>query len=374
MSVYTKVLDFIQNPDPASFEVLALEVFRHQFATVACYRDYCLGLGVRAESVRSLGAVPAVAAVAFKHAKLVDADAADSPSGLVFLTSGTTNGRNERGRHFVPYPEIYQASAIAHLDRMLFPDRRRIWMLALHPTANRMPESSLARMITWCIEHFGTGRALCVADRRAVDLERAMDLLREAEAEHQAVCLLGTTASFGALFGSLRRQGRAIRLPYGSRLMDTGGAKGQVAPLDAEAVVSEAGFLLGINPSLVINEYGMTEMCSQLYDATAFNSGADTPPGQRSKVAPPWLRAAVVDPITLKPVDDGAIGLLSFFDLANVGSVSALLTDDLAKITNGAVQVLGRASTGETRGCAMGIESFAALSDARPWGAVARLE
>jgi Acyl-protein synthetase, LuxE len=374
MSVYSKVLDFIQNPVPASFEALALEVFRHQFATVACYRDYCLGLGVRAESVRSLEEVPAVSAVAFKHAKLVDADAVDSPSALVFLTSGTTNGRNGRGRHFVPYPEIYRASAIAHLDRMLFPDRRRTWMLALHPTANRMPESSLARMITWCIEHFGTGRALCVADRRAVDLERAMDFLREAEAKRQAVCLLGTTASFGALFGSLRGQGRAIRLPYGSRLMDTGGAKGQVAPLDAEAVVSEAGFLLGINPSLVINEYGMTEMCSQLYDATAFNSGADTPPGQRSKVAPPWLRVAVIDPITLKPVGDGAIGLLSFFDLANVGSVSALLTEDLAKITNGAVQVLGRASTGEARGCAMGIESFAALSDARPWGAVARLE
>ena len=57
---------------------------------------------------------------------------------------------------------------------------------------------------------------------------------------------------------------------------------------------------------------------------------------------------------------DGHPGLLRFFDLANVGSVSAILTGDLGVIQDGTVRVLGRAEDGEARGCALGIEQFAA--------------
>ena len=40
---------------------------------------------------------------------------------------------------------------------------------------------------------------------------------------------------------------------------------------------------------------------------------------------------------------DGEIGLLTFFDLANVGSVSAVMTEDLGWVERGRVRVLGRA-------------------------------
>ena len=54
-------------------------------------------------------------------------------------------------------------------------------------------------------------------------------------------------------------------------MMDTGGAKGQAVPMQATEVIARAGDLLAIAPAMVINEYGMTELCSQLYDATPFN-------------------------------------------------------------------------------------------------------
>ena len=44
------------------------------------------------------------------------------------------------------------------------------------------------------------------------------------------------------------------------------------------AVCARAMSMLGIAPQFVINEYGMTELCSQLYDATSFNSDDDSPP------------------------------------------------------------------------------------------------
>jgi hypothetical protein len=371
MSIWKEVLDYIQQPDEASFEPLALRVFRHQFESVVPYRNYCVERGVTPDAVRSLEGIPALSTVAFKHAELAGIDRC----GRVFVTSGTTNGRSERGRHFVPHPEIYRASALSHLRRMLFPDRAGISMLALHPTADLMPESSLAQMITWCIEEFGNGRTLCAASRKGIEADRALGFLTDSGQAREAVCILGTTAAFAALFSSLCEAGTPIRLASGSRIMDTGGAKGQVRPLSQEELSAAAERWLGIDASMAINEYGMTEMCSQLYDLTAFNfhraderAGHRRPhadaPGRRRKLGPPWIRADAVDPVTLKRVPDGKVGLLSFFDLANVGSVSALVTEDFGMVEGPEVLVLGRAA-GDARGCALALEDFAALEDRR---------
>ena len=57
-------------------------------------------------------------------------------------------------------------------------------------------------------------------------------------------------------------------------MMDTGGAKGQTVPMSASEVIARAGEMLGIAPPMVINEYGMSELCSQLYDATSLTARA----------------------------------------------------------------------------------------------------
>ena len=184
-------------------------------------------------------------------------------------------------------------------------------MLSLHPTAERMPESSLGQMISWAIEEFGSGDTLCAADRKAVEIASALEFLRAAERRGEPVCVMATTAALGALFDELRARHLRLGLARGSRLMDTGGAKGQSVPLRPGQVVERARDLLGLDAALVINEYGMTEMCSQLYDATSFNSPdarradsrdvrrADSSE-ERRKLGPAWLGVAAVDPSSLK--------------------------------------------------------------------------
>ncbi len=374
MSIYTQVLTFIHRPEPESFDRLALEVFRHQFEAVGAYRRYCEERGVDPGAVRMVDDVPAVSNVAFKYAELAIDGAARSAEAANFLTSGTTQGRERRGHHIVARPEIYRASAIAHLRTMLFPDVRRMAILAMHPTADAMPESSLAAMISWCVEEFGTRAHLAAASRERIDVEAATGFLADAEARREPVCAMGTTAAFAALFSKLRSGGVKLRLAPGSRMMDTGGAKGQAVPMQAAEVIEQAGKLLAIAPAMVVNEYGMTELCSQLYDATAFNcpgvSNANTQENtkDRFKIPPPWLRVTARDPVTLKPMPDGEIGLLTFFDLANVGSVSAVMTEDLGWVERGRVRVLGRANGGLARGCALAIGQFSATEAARRTG------
>ncbi len=298
MSIYDQVLTFIHRPEPKSFERLAIDVFRHQFETVGAYRRYCEGRGVELDAIRKVDDVPAVSNVAFKYADLAADGAERVPDTAIFLTSGTTQGRERRGRHIVARPEIYRASAIAHLRTMLFPDGCRMAMLAMHPTADAMPESSLSTMISWSIEQFGTGRTLAAASRERVDGAAAIAFLADCEARREPVCIMGTTAAFAALFSELSRRDRKVRLATGSRMMDTGGAKGQIVPMPASEVIAQAEELLAIAPAMVINEYGMTELCSQLYDATSFNCPGESNRQDRYKIAPPWLRVTARDPVT----------------------------------------------------------------------------
>ena len=359
MSIYDEVLSYIEAPHPGTFERLALEVFRYQFENVPVYRQYCVAFGASPERAGVLDQIPAVSTVAFKYARIHNTAERESAATLTFHTSGTSKGFTERGTHRVPRPEVYRASAIGHLQRMLFPEGARIAMLALHPTADLMPESSLSTMLTWCIERFGTESVLCAATPSAVDATAAIDFLEDLQAKQLPVCILGTTAASAKLFDSIQGRGRTLRLPAGSRLMDTGGAKGQLIPLSPFEVVARAHACLGIEPALVINEYGMTEMCSQLYDATPFNSDFKGNGKYRVKLAPPWLHPTILDPVTLRPVAEGQIGLVGFFDLANVGSISALMTEDFGFVKDGGVALLGRAVAGGARGCALSIDEFA---------------
>jgi len=114
-------------------------------------------------------------------------------------------------------------------------------------------------MISWMVEEFGAGDALCVADRKGVEIAPAMEFLQAAEHIGEPVCLMGTTAAFGALFDELRAHRLHLSLARGSRLMDTGGAKGQRVPLRSGQVVEQAQALLGLDPALAIKPIEDTE-------------------------------------------------------------------------------------------------------------------
>jgi hypothetical protein len=361
MSIYEEVLSFMRSPEGRQFDALALEVFRHQFESIAPYRLYCMAAGRTPENVRAVDEVPFVSTVAFKYADLTD-HANAGADALRFETSGTTEGAERRGRHVVARPEVYRESAVRHLRAMLFPDVERMTLVTLHPTAEVMPHSSLAQMLTWCIEEFGTELSRSFGGIDGPMLDDAAEYLEKAARRGEPVCLLGTTAAFAVLYDLLAGRGSATRQAPGSRMMDTGGPKGQRDPLSADEVIARAQELLGIAPEFAINEYGMTELCSQLYDVTSMNSRESSDGLPRSKLAPPWMRPYARDPRTLRPAADGDPGLLAFFDLANVGSVSAVMTEDIGVVERGRVRVLGRAGAADARGCALALTRFRAES------------
>ena len=91
----------------------------------------------------------------------------------------------------------------------------------------------------------------------------------------------------------------------------------------------------------------MSELSSQAYDRKPGESG------DRIYHFPPWTRASVISPETGEAVRGGETGLLRIVDLANVGSVMAIQTEDLARQRGTSFELLGRAVEVERRGCSL---------------------
>ena len=163
------------------------------------------------------------------------------------------------------------------------------------------------------------------------------------------VTLLGTAFSFIHLLDFIVGKNLHFKLPPGSRVLETGGYKGRSRELpktELHALVTER---LGIPPSHIICEYGMSELSSQAYDRTA---GVPTIPQSRFRF-PPWARVQIISPETGREVGEGETGLIRVFDLANVWSVMAIQTEDLGVRRGDGFELMSRAKAVEPRGCSL---------------------
>ena len=142
--------------------------------------------------------------------------------------------------------------------------------------------------------------------------------------------------------------------------METGGFKGRSREVPRPELYRELSRALGISADRMVNEYGMTELLSQLYEPVLADE-APTSLEDRIHRPPPWLRVRALDPDTLAPRSPGQRGLLAFYDLANLGSVSAILTQDVGRVSvSGEVTLEGRAPGSEPRGCSLAMEELLA--------------
>lgn len=354
----------IETPlDDADFDRLARASFAYQFEQNQPYAAFCRARGKTPETVAHWSEIPAIPTAAFKEIDLTTV--APEQVRVTYFTSGTTHANEKRGRHLLPGTELYDASLAPNFKAHLLPDVERIRVLVFGPSAECYPHSSLGHMNSRVLERFGTPESGVFWREDGPRFEELATALATAEEAEEPVCLLGTAFGFVHLLDWLAERGRTFELPYGSRLMDTGGYKGRSREVAKGELYRLYGERLGIPLTHVVNEYGMTELGSQFYDSTlrdwTLRSDATrllVP--NRCKIPPPWVRAEVVDPDTLAPLPEGEVGLLRFHDLANLHTVLAVQTDDLGVKRGPGFEILGRAAGAEPRGCSLTFEDVAA--------------
>ena len=344
--------------EDAAFDGMARASFAAQFERCAPFRSFCERRGRTPDGIRHWTEIPAVPQSAFKE---VDLYSESGPPARVFETSGTTSDR--AGRHVLSERglALYASSMRATFRHYLLPEleaqRSVLLPIVLTPSSQEAPHSSLSFMIDGVCEALLAEAPIHVVRKGKLHLDDLRAALARAERDGRPAILLGTSLAFLEAADALAV---GYSLPNGSRLMETGGSKGRRRAIVPDELRGRLADTFGISETAIINEYGMTEACSQFYDATLRE------PGSRDKHGPPWARALICDPETLGPAAPGRVGVVRLVDLANLGSVSFVLTQDLA-IADAAgphgpgsapFRVLGRAEGAEARGCSLAAEEW----------------
>ena len=94
-------------------------------------------------------------------------------------------------------------------------------------------------------------------------------------------------------------------------------------------------------------------MTSDEWQVTRDAASCHPSPVTRHFRFPPWARAQIISPETGREVAEGEIGLIRVIDLANVFSVAAVQTEDLAVRHGNGFELIGRAQLAEPRGCSL---------------------
>jgi len=327
------IFQFIEKSEPDGFEELILEVYEYQRTHNQAYGNYCKEM----PTPTSWKAIPAVSQSVFKNADLISFP---GESRHLFHTSGTT--AMGHGRHHFQSLYLYESAA------------KFGWYLAglpavdhvLMPTAKEAPRSSLSQMAEWVAPE-GT---FYIRLGKPYWSELASKLLNPP----RPVCLFGTALAFLDFFDWIADNGFRVVLPPGSIAIETGGYKGSRRQITKEHFLGFFKHRLGLPQAQVWNEYGMTELSSQFY------SRGDEAPHR----CPPWARAVVIDPTTGKEVDDGDSGVLKLYDLANLGSVCGVVTQDIAVRKGDDFILVGRDPRAMPRGCSRGADEMLAQAGA----------
>jgi hypothetical protein len=358
-----RLRDFMASASSEStFNELAHELFSLQRQHNLPYKAFCEARGVSPKTIRTWQQIPAVPASAFKEFELSCLPPEERTS--VFHSSGTTGESRSRHFHNQESLAIYGESVLRWFEPNVLqsksPKRR---VLCLTPPPSAAPHSSLVHMFELVRREFGgadsafLGRLNHSGDWQ-IDFAKAVTVLEQAM--EQRLLLLGTAFNFVHLLDYLAEQKLRYRLSPGSTVMETGGYKGRSRALDKEQLHALLAQFLGIAPQNIVCEYGMSELSSQAYDSLTGAGPLEhaTPvrkfaTQERRFRFPHWARCRIISPESGQEVLLGQTGLIQVFDLANVYSVLAIQTEDLATRWREGFEIQGRAALAEPRGCSL---------------------
>jgi hypothetical protein len=338
-------------PMPEPFDALAVDLARFQAKHVAGYARLCAARGVDPSRIAAAGEAPAVPTDAFKLASVFAFEAGDAAA--IFRTSGTTIGA--RGSHPIREIATYDTGALAFGRAMLARDLDApAAVLVVGPSEAELPDSSLAHMCALFARVLGApeppertffvrGGELDVDGLRS----RALRLPEDGPA-----VVLATSFALVHLLDGLA--GDVVPLPRGSRVMQTGGFKGKSREVDAAELRHQVARAFALPERAIVGEYGMTELSSQLWEATLMDERGC----HGVYVEPPWVRVVPVDDQTLSPVAAGETGIARIEDLANVDSAFAVLASDRVRRVPGGVELIGRAPGAAPRGCSIALDEM----------------
>ncbi len=304
----------------SDFDQCALEVYHFQKEHVPVYKTF-LELINRPEPTH-YSQIPHLPIAFFKTHEII---AANQSVQQVFKSSGTTG--MVRSTHYVADVSIYERSFIPTYEQFLGKLEDQI-IFALLPNYVSQGESSLVYMVDKLIE--GTKNELS-----GYYLESPGSLLNAISEGRKTGKKL---VLFGVSYALLDLAEIKPDL-HDVTVIETGGMKGKRKEMTKEEMHQE--LVAGFGCEYIASEYGMCELLSQAYSD---KNGVFE--------LPFWMKVSlreVNDPFELLQQDK--TGGVNVMDLANIYSCAFIETQDLGRIEEGKLRLMGRFDHSDIRGC-----------------------
>jgi len=322
-------------------------MFELHYQVNPIFREFCDAKKVKPGDVSRWQDIPMVYNDVFKTHLVASFPLEQAVMGC--LTGGTTSltqrgriFRDEEGKKLVFAANRTMTGAYLFPD---FTDGKRCRILILAPSPELAPSMGMAIGMDQTRQAFGTPDSQFLLGRTGIDVNGLLKALREAEASGVPVALIGATSAYVYFFQACRRKKMKFRLPAGSRVCDGGGYRGRFGVVTRDDYYRMVEEVLGVPGSHCVNVLGEAETATNLFDDSLRRQVKGLPPRKRTRPVPPWSRVLAMDVATLQPLPDGEVGLLAHWDLANVPTVLAVITDNLGYTTDGGrgCEMVGRA-------------------------------
>ena len=331
----------------ADFNDAALRMFAFQYQLNPIFREFCDAKKVRPGDVSRWQDVPMVYNDVFKTHLVASFPLEQSV--MACLTGGTTS-LTQRGRIFRDEDgkRLVFGANRTMTGAYLFPDfeaGQRCRILILAPSPELAPSMGMAIGMDQTRRAFGTPDSLFLLGKSGIDVNGLLKALRESEASAVPVALIGATSAYVYFFQACRRKKMSFKLPPGSRVCDGGGYRGRFGVVTRDDYYAMVKEILDVPESHCVNVLGEAETATNLFDDSLRRRVKGLAPRKRTRPVPPWSRVLAMSIDTLQPVPDGEVGLLAHWDLANVPTVLAVITDNLGYTTDGGrgCEMVGRA-------------------------------
>ncbi len=345
-----EVLGYIQagvDAEVPDFNGACLRMFAFQYQVNPIFREFCDAKKVRPGDVDRWEKIPMVYNDMFKTHLVASFPLEQSVMGC--LTGGTTS-LTQRGRIFRDEDgkKLVFGANRTMTGSYLFPDfeaGRRCRILILAPSPELAPSMGMAIGMDQTRRAFGTEDSQFLLGRSGIDVNGLLKALREAEASGVPVALIGATSAYVYFFQACKRKKFTFKLPPGSRICDGGGYRGRFGPVSRDDYYDMVQEVLSIPRTHCVNVLGEAETATNLFDDALRRHVKGLPARTRTRPVPRWSRVLAMHVDTLEPLPDGEVGLLAHWDLANVPTVLAVITDNLGYTTDGGrgCEMVGRA-------------------------------
>jgi len=344
------VLKFIEagiDAEVPDFNGYCLRMFALHYQVNAIFREFCDAKKVKPGDISRWQDIPLVYNDVFKT-HLVASFPLEK-SVMACLTGGTTSltqrgriFRDEGGKRLVFSANRQMTGSYLFPD---FTDGKRCRILILAPSPEMAPSMGMAIGMEQTKLHFGTPDSMFLLGKSGIDVNALIKALRESEASGVPVALIGATSAYVYFFQACRRKKMKFRLPAGSRICDGGGYRGRFGVLNRDDYYAMVHEILDIPGSHCVNVLGEAETATNLFDDSLRRCVKGQPPRKRTRPVPPWSRVLAMSIDCLEPLPDGEVGLLAHWDLANVPTVLAVITDNLGYTTDNGTgcEMVGRA-------------------------------